>query len=254
MEKKLYKLYEVGGCVRDRLLGIKSKDIDYSFEFTEEFINMVPKSAATSTLFYLTMNNMLKNEGFEMFLETLKCFTTRAKFPKGHQYEGITADFVMCRKETYEDPESRQPTVQIGTLYDDLQRRDFTLNAIAQDEEGNLIDPFNGQEDLKKMILRCPVDAKTSFMDDPLRMIRALRFAVTKDFSFSKDVKEALQDENTWNKFFTVVKHDRIREELLKMYKSNTHNSNIILYHSIPGWVSEKIFTEVLWLKPTTEK
>ena len=255
MEKKLYKLYEVGGCVRDRLLGIKSKDIDYSFEFTEKFINMVPKSAATPTLFYITMNNMLKNEGFEIFLETLDCFTTRARFPKGHQHEGITADFVMCRKETYENPESRQPTVSIGTLYDDLLRRDFNVNAIAQDEDGNLIDPFNGQEDLENMVLRCPVDAQTSFMDDPLRMIRALRFIVTKGFNPDEDIIKAFENEDIWAKFDTVVSRERVRDELFKMFCANTYDAmNVLSRYLNPEILKYRVFKEDIWLKPTTTK
>lgn len=239
---KRFRLYKVGGVIRDELLGICSKDIDYSFIF--EDLNE-DKSAHE---YFIDMRNILTEIGVKIYQERPDCFTIRGNL------NGEDVDYVMGRKETYSNPTSRIPEVKIAGLYEELQRRDFTLNAIAQDEEGNLIDPFNGQEDLKKMILRCPIDAQTSFTDDPLRMIRALRFAVTKDFTFSKDVKQALWDGNIWDKFFEVVSHERIREELFKMYKFNTHNSNIILYHSIPGWVSEKIFTEVLWLKPTNEK
>lgn len=252
MSIKNYKLYICGGFVRDKLLGVNSKDVDYAFEFTKEIVE--ENKHATPEFMYNNMNRELKNEGFEVFLEVPECFTTRAKFPKGHINENLVADFVMCRKESYPDPTSRTPVVEMGTLYDDLARRDANFNAIAIDETGVLIDPFDGAKDIKNKIIRCPINAQESLNMDPLRAIRFLRFAVTKDFTFSKDVKDALQDEAMWNKFFTVVSHERIREELVKMYKFNTHNSNIILYYTIPGWVSEKIFTEILWLKPTMEK
>jgi tRNA nucleotidyltransferase/poly(A) polymerase len=255
MTNKYYNLYLVGGIVRDRLLGVQSKDIDYSFEFTPEFLKMIPRSVGTPTFFYITMNNMLKAYGFEIFLETIDCFTTRARFPKGHEHEGITADFVMCRKETYEDPESRQPTVSIGTLYDDLLRRDFTVNAIAQDEDGNLIDPFGGQEALKNKVIECPVDAETSFMDDPLRMLRALRFMVTKDLFPTQDVITAMERQDIWNKFDIVVSRERVRDELFKMFYHNPLDTISVLTSYVhPEYLEKMVFKEDIWLKPTTTK
>ena len=111
---KNYKLYIVGGYVRDKLLGLKSKDIDYAFEFDEDFIKKYKNLSPSD--FYTMMNITLKNEGFEIFLETPSCFTTRAKFPKGHINENLTADFVLCRKEVYLDENTRQPSVAIGNL------------------------------------------------------------------------------------------------------------------------------------------
>lgn len=250
---KNYKLYVVGGFVRDKLLGVKSNDVDYAFEFSEEYVNtskhFIPLQA------YEDMNVILKNEGYEIFLETPKAFTTRAKFPIGHQNQGLVADFVLCRKEVYLDPNSRSPTVQIGTLYDDLLRRDFTVNAIAIDEEGNLIDPFNGQKDLKEKILKCPTDAITSFMDDPLRAIRCLRFAVTKGFDISDDCRYALQNEPMWEKFDKVVSRQRVQQELKKMFIFNVVDSMTIILDEVePHIVKDIIFKEDIWLKPTDEK
>ena len=81
---KQFKIYKVGGCVRDALLGVKSKDIDFSFEFSDEFVEKLKDEPVSG--FYETMNKILEKEGFEIFLETPKAFTTRAKFPSNHVY------------------------------------------------------------------------------------------------------------------------------------------------------------------------
>ena len=252
---KYYKLYICGGYVRDSLLGIKSKDIDFSFEFSEEFVEKFKDEPVSG--FYETMNKILEKEGFEIFLETPKAFTTRAKFPSNHVFSGLTADFVLCRKESYPDPDTRIPKVEIGTLFDDLQRRDFTVNAIAEDEDGNLIDPFNGVKDVKDKILKCPIDAKTSFNDDPLRMLRALRFAITKGFKMSSEVGMVIMaDEGMWEKFSKVVSQERVREEVFKMFKHDTVETLsllLTLQTYSPINVMEKIFANGMWLKPTFE-
>ena len=250
---KNYKLYIVGGFVRDKLLGVDSKDVDYAFEFSDEFFREFRTS--TPNWFYREMNAILEAEGYEIFLETPDCFTTRAKFPKGHINEKLTADFVMCRKENYPDKTSRQPLVEVGNLYDDLLRRDFRLNAMALTEDGVLIDPFNGEKDLKNRILSCPIDAETSFMDDPLRAIRCLRFAATKNFLINDDCKFALRDRRIWEKFEVVVSRERVREELLKMFKYNTFLALKILNdHVSPRVLRDVIFKDDMWLKPSVEK
>ena len=254
--EKVFKLYEVGGCVRDRFLGIDSKDIDFSFEFSREFINNSPHLSPLD--FYTHMNFLLKENGFDIFLEVPEAFTTRARFPEGHLHEKLTADFVMCRKEVYLDPTSRMPTVQIGDLMDDLRRRDFTVNAMAIDENGNLIDPFYGVQSLKAKILKCPVDAKTSFNDDPLRMLRALRFAITKGFTLAMDVDHVIKtDIAMWEKFKVVVSQERTRDEVFKMFKHDSKESLLFLTDIAKESeinILENIFGDTLWLKPTFEK
>ena len=253
MENKIYRLYEVGGCVRDRLLGIKSKDIDYSFEFTEDFFQKAP--SRDPQWFFNKMNEMLKAEGFTIHTTFPDCFTSKAKFPKGHINEKISADIVMCRKESYRDSGTRKPMVEVGTLYDDLLRRDFTVNAMAIDDTGVLIDPFDGATDLKNRILRCPIDAETSFMDDPLRAIRCLRFAASKNFLINEDCKFALRDSRMWAKFEEVVSRQRVREELLKMFNLDTFLALKILNDHISTRVlKDVIFKDDIWLKPTDEK
>lgn len=243
-----YKLYEVGGAVRDSLLGLKSKDIDYTV-----VIEGAP--SADPAMAFLWFNACIEQEGYQVFLVTHEMFTIRAKFPKGHQHEGLVADFVMARyEEGFQDGTRRPKICRVGTLEDDLRRRDFTVNAIARDLDGTLIDPYNGQMDLMNRTLRCPVDAETSFNDDPLRVLRALRFSVTKDFFLSKDITTGI--ENLYvNRFIETVSMERVREELGKMFAFNTKKSieamnylkeaNLELYDYI---------LTAIWLKPTTEK
>ena len=168
------KIFKVGGCIRDKFLGLDSKDIDFTFVLEDT------KGFTVEDGFQI-MTNWMTDQGFEIFLSTPDCFTIRAKFPKDHQFAGLVADFVMARKEVGYVEGTRRPILELGTLEDDLVRRDFTLNALAEDIDGNLIDLFGGVEDLKAGILRTPLDAKTTIMDDPLRILRALRFTITKD-------------------------------------------------------------------------
>ena len=252
MSNKNYKMYICGGYVRDKILGVKSKDIDYAFEFSDETIK-VNKNFTVESM-YTTMNRLLKEEGFKIHTTHPDCFTTRAKFPLDHVNKGLDADFVMCRKETYLDPNSRKPTVELGTLYDDLLRRDFTVNAIAINEDGVLVDPFEGKKDLENKILRCPIDAYTSFMDDPLRMIRALRFSLTKGLTMSADIRDTIEMSEVWEKFDKVVSQERVVTELETMFKFDTLGTMEILSKCNPFFVKKYIFKDNLWLKPTTKK
>lgn len=211
-----YKLYEVGGKVRDYFLGQISKDVDYSVVLEEP-------SAFTSPLnaFYVFRDELLL-EGFEIFLETPESFTIRARFPDGHKYSGV-ADFVIARKEVGYQKGTRQPIVELGTLHDDLIRRDFTVNAMAVDDSDNLIDPFGGQADLQSRILRTPTDAVVAFNDDPLRILRAMRFSITKSMGLADNIIHAIQLFDA--KKMEVVSKERIREELHKMFMCDTKKS-----------------------------
>lgn len=211
-----YKLYEVGGKVRDYFLGQISKDVDYSVVLEEP-------SAFTSPLnaFYVFRDELLL-EGFEIFLETPESFTIRARFPESHKYSGV-ADFVIARKEIGYQKGTRQPIVELGTLHDDLIRRDFTINAMAVDDSDNLIDPFGGQADLRSRILRTPTDAVVAFNDDPLRILRAMRFSITKSMGLADNIIHAIQLFDA--KKMGVVSKERIREELHKMFMCDTKKS-----------------------------
>jgi tRNA nucleotidyltransferase/poly(A) polymerase len=198
----------------------------------------------------------MTERGFEIFLSTPDCFTIRAKFPKDHQFTGLVADFVMARKEVGYTEGTRRPILELGTLEDDLLRRDFTVNALAEDIDGNLIDLFGGIEDLKVGILRTPMDAMVTMMDDPLRILRALRFTITKDFVMSDDIWEAMKQPNILKKLEQTVSSQRIREEIDKMMRFNTTRSFRLLMdvdEIIPGFL-ELIFKDGMWLMPTFKK
>jgi tRNA nucleotidyltransferase/poly(A) polymerase len=242
------KIFKVGGCVRDQLLGVHSKDIDFTFVLDE-----LDKTVEEG---FRDMTGWMTGEGFEIFLSTPDCFTIRAKFPKGSENEKLVADFVMARKEIGYFEGTRKPILALGTLEDDLIRRDFTLNAMAEDEDGNLIDLFGGKEDLERRLLRTPLPAKQTMMDDPLRIMRALRFKITKGFSIADDIWLAMMQPDILDKLRTTVSPERIREELLKMMKHNTPETirllNLVDTRSIPGFI-DLVFERGLWLKPTFE-
>ena len=238
-------IYRVGGCIRDKFLGIDSKDIDFTFVLDD--LNWTVESGFEIMTDWMTVN------GFEIFLSTPDCFTIRAKFPKDHQFTGLVADFVMARKEVGYIEGTRRPILELGTLEDDLLRRDFTLNALAEDIDGNIINLFGGIEDLKIGVLRTPLDATITMMDDPLRILRALRFTITKDFVMSDDIWEAMKQPNILKKLEQTVSGQRIREEIDKMMRFNTVRSFRLLMdvdEIIPGFL-ELIFKDGMWLMPT---
>ena len=159
MTKKA-KFYEVGGAVRDEILNLPTNDLDYAVEAES----------------YEAMREAVLERGGEIFLESPEYLTIRAKVP------GIgPADFVLCRKDgAYSD--GRHPDrVEPGTLLDDLARRDFTMNAMAVDiENGKLYDPHDGRKDMEAETIRCVGVAEERFEEDALRILRAIRFAITK--------------------------------------------------------------------------
>ena len=144
------QIYEVGGCVRDEIIGVHTNDIDFTF--------VLENTDQTVDEGWDEMLSHLKTEGFKIFLETKDCFTVRAKFPKGHVNEGLVADFVMARKEVGYILGTRKPILELGTLEDDLRRRDFTLNALAKDLDGTIVDLFEGRKHLEEGILVTPLN------------------------------------------------------------------------------------------------
>jgi tRNA nucleotidyltransferase (CCA-adding enzyme) len=201
------EMYLVGGAVRDELLGIRSKDLDYT-------IVLPPVEGDPFT----AMKNRLLMQEFEIFLETPEFLTIRARFPINHPNRGTTADFVLARKESDYTDGRRPDKVEVGTLMDDLKRRDFTVNAIAKDKDGNLIDPFNGVQDIESCIIRCVGDPVERFTEDALRILRAMRFSVTKGFNIDFDTRCAMED-----RVDTIagVSAERVREELTKMFNAD---------------------------------
>jgi tRNA nucleotidyltransferase/poly(A) polymerase len=239
----MFTFYEVGGKVRDELLGLVSKDIDY--------VAVPDKDICLSInvdIIFESLKIFLEMEGFEIFLLTPEMFTIRARFPKDHKNSDIVADFVMARKEIGYKSGTREPIIEVGTLFDDLARRDFTCNAIAKDENGDYHDPFNGIEDIKNKILKTPIHGKITFDDDPLRLIRAIRFAITKGFTISADIEYLIKYFDYWNDF-KVVSVERIREEFDKCFKVSTIKTLMFLekYKGLRDYCFKH---ENLWLKP----
>jgi len=243
------KLYKVGGCVRDKLLGTPTKDIDFTF-----VLDNIHQSVDAG---FLEMKTWMENEGFTIFLSVPEMYTIRAKFPKGHKFQGLDADFVLARKEIGYEPDSRRPVLLLGELEDDLIRRDFTINAMAEDENGGITDLFGGQRDLKRKVLNSPQDPERMFLDDPLRVFRALRFSVTKDMQISSSLEKAMKNPEIMEKMKKTVSMERVQSEVNRMMQFDSVKTLKMLssydIFTIPG-LMDFIFSNGWWMKMTNEK
>ena len=199
-EENNQQVYIVGGYVRDLLME-KNKDTDIDFVTEGSGIILAQKVA-----------NFINPE---IKISVFKTYGT-AMF----RYEGIDLEFVGARKESYSE-ESRNPEVEQGTLEDDQKRRDFTINALAislnKDDFGELVDPFNGVEDIRNRVLRTPLKPEKTYSDDPLRMMRAIRFASTLKFSIEKSSFLAIKKEAERIKIITI---ERVMVEFNKIMLS----------------------------------
>jgi tRNA nucleotidyltransferase/poly(A) polymerase len=241
----MVRLYQVGGFIRDTILRSNSKFvIRTGFKFHKDL------DFAVEAKSYADMREYILAEGGKIYLETPEFFTIRARLPLIGD-----ADFVLCRKESgYSD--GRHPDhVEMGTIYDDLTRRDFTMNAIAYDvNSGNYIDPHNGMKDIDAAIIRAVGDAESRMNEDPLRLLRAIRFRVTLPVSFSihPQIGECLHNPMLISKLTNTVSTDRIREEIGRMFSHNTYVSMQTL--SEYPYLFKSLFCNTgIWLKPTTE-
>ena len=196
-----YPTYVVGGWVRDLLLEKNKKNIDIDFV-------CVGSGEKLAELVHKKLGNKAKYKVFKNFGTAMISF-------ENNQYE-----FVGARKESYSE-NSRKPSVEKGTIEDDQNRRDFTINAMAirlnQEYYGEFLDPFNGVRDLKNKIIRTPLEANKTFSDDPLRMVRAIRFACELKFEIeTNSYKEIIN--NAYR--LSIISQERITEELNKIIKS----------------------------------
>ena len=210
-KRPVFQFFEVGGCIRDELLGMTSKDVDFSV-VTDDSCPI--ENAFENLKFWMEQNSFNICEVKEEF------HTIRAKVPNGHPLQSRTqvADFVLARKDGPSSDGRHPDWVTTGTLLDDLSRRDFTVNAIARTTDGELIDPFNGQSDLQNRILRFVGDPEQRICEDGLRVLRGFRFAITKELSIESNTMDALFSDLAIE-MIRKVKPDRIREELNKMLK-----------------------------------
>lgn len=145
------------------------------------------------------------------------------------RYNDIEVEFVGARKESYAE-DSRNPVVKNGSLQDDQNRRDFTINALAlslaEDSFGNLLDPFNGIQDLEHKIIRTPLNPDITYSDDPLRMMRAIRFATQLDFKIEAESLKAISRNANRIK---IITNERIVVELHKILESNVPSTGFLL-------------------------
>jgi tRNA nucleotidyltransferase (CCA-adding enzyme) len=239
-----FQFYEVGGAVRDSLLGLSSKDVDFS---------VVAPSGAFSTAdsAFLAMETQLTEQGFQIFESRREFLTIRARVPKGHELEARTAvaDFVLARRDGPYSDGRRPDWVAPGTLADDLARRDFSVNALARGVDGTLIDLFGGVEDLSASLLRFVGDPMNRIAEDGLRVVRGFRFYITKGLDIEAETWKALISEFAADKL-SKVSVERVREELNKMFRANTLHS-LRLLGELPRHTQEAIFRDGLRLDAT---
>lgn len=191
--------YVIGGYVRDRLMGRHFKDdvdilvLGSGIEFATALGERLHTKVA-----------VFKSFGTAMLM-----------------YQGLQVEFVGARKESYRS-ESRKPIVEDGTLADDQNRRDFTINAMAfslnEASYGELVDPFQGQEDIANRIIRTPLEPGITFSDDPLRMMRAIRFATQLNFKIDAVALNAIHEQVERIK---IISKERITDELNKIILSD---------------------------------
>lgn len=191
-----YPTYVVGGYVRDRLLGIPSKDMDIvcvgnGIELAQQVASKL-RPIPRVTVYRRFGTAMLKHKDLEI-------------------------EFVGARKESYRS-DSRKPLVENGSLEDDQNRRDFTINALAVSLNGNdfgtIIDPFGGLYDLEDKTIKTPLEPGKTFSDDPLRMLRAIRFATRLDFEIEENTYKALWK---YRNRIRIISQERITTELEKI-------------------------------------
>lgn len=191
--------FVVGGYVRDLFLGIPSKDID--FVTVGSGIDLA--------------RNVAQAIGNGASLATFANFgTAQVTAP------GIDLEFVGARRESY-SRQSRNPIVEDGSLTDDLSRRDFTINAMAisvnKENFGELVDLFGGMHDLELKVIRTPLDPDTTFSDDPLRMLRAIRFATRLGFSIHPETFKSIKRNASR---MEIITRERINDELMKIMRT----------------------------------
>jgi poly(A) polymerase len=223
--QKNIQAFVIGGFVRDLILGRPSKDID--IVVIGNGLDLAKESAE--------MLRVKKVSVFESF--------GTAQF----KYKDLDVEFVGARKESYRQ-DSRKPIVENGSLEDDQNRRDFTINAMAislhKDTFGELIDPFNGLEDLEKRILKTPLDPDTTYSDDPLRMMRAIRFASQLDFKIEKNSLDSILKNAERLKIISI---ERVMDEFNKILLSPIPSRGLKLLYSTQ--LLHQFFPEMVKLK-----
>lgn len=234
------EFFEVGGCVRDSLMGVDSKDVD--------FVVVAPS--------FEEMRERIVGEGFKIFLDTPEFFTIRAGVPEGHPLRTRTrdADFVWARKDSATSDGRRPDFVLPGSLLDDLERRDFSMNAIARDPfSGELIDPFGGRLDIRDRIIRFVGRPQDRIREDGLRVMRGFRFMITKDMVLDGLTAEAMHSDLAVE-MLGKVSAERIQVELDKMLNADMERTMDLLVRDMRRDMRRMIFRDRLRLTTTMKK
>ena len=225
-DKTDLQVYVIGGYVRDLIMKRPSKDVDIviignGIKLAEAVSKELPGKPKVT---------VFKRFGTAMF-----------------KYKGVEYEFVGARKESY-SKDSRKPAVEEGTLEDDQNRRDLTVNALAislhPETYGKLLDPFEGLEDIRNKIIRTPLDPDITFSDDPLRMMRAVRFACQLNFEIFPRTFRALKENKDRIK---IISQERISDELNKIILSDKPSRGFKILDSVG--LLEFIFPEFVVLK-----
>ncbi len=193
--------YVIGGYVRDVLLKRPTKDID---------VVAIGKGIDLAKQLHKKLSN-------EAHISIFKNYGTAQV-----KYKDLEIEFVGARKESYSH-DSRNPIVEDGTLQDDQNRRDFTINALAiglsKNNYGKLLDPFNGVQDLENKIIRTPLEPEITYSDDPLRMMRAIRFSTQLNFTIEQNSLDAISKQK---ERIAIISKERISDELNKIILAQT--------------------------------
>lgn len=207
-----YPVFAIGGFVRDKLINRRSMDLDFVCQGD---------------------GILLAKKVRELLDPKLKLVVFKTYGTAQLKYGGLELEFVGARKESYSE-ESRNPKVTVGTLEDDQNRRDFTINALAIDLSttnfGQIIDPFNGLADLEAKIIRTPLDPDITLSDDPLRMMRAVRFASQLNFTIDTKCFESIKENKDRIK---IVSQERITDELNKIMMSDKPSIGLDLLYQV---------------------
>lgn len=237
------RLFEVGGSIRDEMMGISNPpDRDFCAE-----------APSWDALLEWCNENMQK-----VFLVTPEFLTVRGMMPNG-----TAIDVVMCRADGPSSDGRHPDHVTPGSLFDDLARRDFTVNAMAREVDpatlepiGDVIDPFRGLEDLQTRTLRCVGNTTARLNEDFLRILRAARFCITKDMGPSVDLQIELRNDKIWRSMMDTVSLERVREEMQKMFKHHAVDAiRFLSMRCAHAALDETLGADSsIWLKPTLEK
>lgn len=240
-----FEMFEIGGFIRDNLLGIPSKDRDLTVVIHHDQPLTVDEA-------FSLMRDHLESEGHEIFVESPEHGTIRAKPPaKGE----LVSDFVLARRDGPYSDGRRPDFVEVGTLEDDLARRDFSVNALARPVDSDeIIDLHGGLEDLNNRVLRFVGKPMDRIIEDALRVLRALRFAVTKGFRLHESTLVAINDPRVPD-LLCSVSDDRIRDELHTMFfQAHTVEVLDLLTHAVRPELLDAMFAGDVRLTSTMKK